>query len=92
MSASFYREMLHAIILYGSETWALLASTTKRIEGKHTEFLQMITRKTARQLGYGTWKTLGAEGVREAAGNQSAMIYIETPIAPRLPVVALCRS
>ena len=37
----------------------------------------MIAGKRENQLGYGTWETLGAEGIREAAGTQSARIYIE---------------
>ena len=49
----------------------------KRVEGTYTEFLQMITGNIARRLGDGTWETPGAEGVREAAGTQSARIYIE---------------
>ena len=45
MSASFYRAVVQAILLYGSETWVLLASMEKQIEGTHTDFLQMITGK-----------------------------------------------
>ena len=48
-----------------------------RIEVAHTEFLQMIMGKRAKRLGYGTWQTPGAEVIREAAGTQSARIYIE---------------
>ena len=50
---------------------------TKRIEGKHTEFLQIITGNIVKQLGYGTWETPWAEGIREAVGTESARIYIE---------------
>ena len=69
--------VVQAILLYGSETWVLLASMVKRIYGTHTEFLQMITGKRAKQLGDGTWETPGKEGIRESAGTQSARIYIE---------------
>ena len=31
VSASFYRAVVRAILLYGSETWVLLASIVKRI-------------------------------------------------------------
>ena len=37
----------------------------------------MIMRKRAKQLGDGTWETLGAEGIQEAVGTQLARIYIE---------------
>ena len=49
--ASFYRAVVQAIILYGSETWVLSASMAKRIEGTHMESLQMMTGKRAKQLG-----------------------------------------
>ena len=48
--ASFYRAVVHAILLYGSETWVLSESMAKRIEGNHTELLQMITGNRMKQL------------------------------------------
>ena len=55
MSEGFYRAVVQAIILYGSETWVLLSSMVNRIEGTHTEFLKIVTGKRAKRLGYGTW-------------------------------------
>ena len=77
MSEGFYRAVVQAILLYGSETWVLSASMEKRTEGTHTEFLRMITGKRVKQLGDGTWETPGAEGIREAAGTQLDRIYID---------------
>ena len=77
MSESFYRAVVHAILLYGSETWVLWASMAKRIDGMLTEFLRMITGKRTKKLGDGTWERPGVEGIQEAAGTQSARIYIE---------------
>ena len=77
VSASFYRAVVQAILLYGSVTWVLLASMSKRIEGTHTEFLRMITGKRGKQLGGGTWEAPGVEGIREALGTESDRIYIE---------------
>ena len=37
----------------------------------------MITKKIVKQLGDVTCETPGAEGIQEAAGTQSASIYIE---------------
>ena len=68
---------MQAILLYGLESWVLSASMAKSIEGTHMEFLQMITGKRTKKLGYGTWETPGAEGIREAARTQSDRIYIE---------------
>ena len=46
--ASFYRAVVQAIILYGSETWVLLASMAKKVEVTHTEFLRLVTGKLVR--------------------------------------------
>ena len=36
----FYREVVHAIILYGPETWVLLAEMENKEEGLQTGFLR----------------------------------------------------
>ena len=77
MSASFYRAVVQAIILYRSETWVLWESMAKRIEGTHMEFLRMITGKRAKKLGDGKWETPGVEGIQEASGNKPSRVYIE---------------
>ena len=41
------------------------------------DFLQLITGKTSRRLGYRTWETTGTKDVRETERTQSARIYIE---------------
>ena len=76
MSEIFYRLVVQAILLYGSETWVLLAEMDRKMEGTHTEFLWKITGKQLWWLGDGTWEMPGAEGVREAAGTQLAMTHI----------------
>ena len=68
---------MQANILNKSETWVILASMLKRLEGTNTELLQLIIGKIVRQLGYGTWETPGSEAVQEAAGTQSEKMYIE---------------
>ena len=61
---------MQAILLYALETWVLLASMEKRIEGMHTEFLKIFRGKRAKRLGDGTWETPGAEGIQEADETQ----------------------
>ena len=59
--------------------YAIIVLISKRnpwAEGTHTEFMQLITGKRGRLLGDGTWETLGAEGVQEAAGTQLDRMYI----------------
>ena len=50
VSASFYRAVVQEILLYGSETWVLLESMTKMIEGMHMDILLIIKGKRAKQL------------------------------------------
>ena len=42
----FYREVLQAVLLSGSEYWVLSSAMEKTVEGAHTGFLRQIT---------GTW-------------------------------------
>ena len=49
----------------------------KRIEGMHTEFLQMITGKRVKQLGYGIWEKQVEEGMREASRTQSDRVCMD---------------
>ena len=46
----FYREVVQAILLYGSETWVLLAEMENQVEGAYTGFLRQISGKRARRI------------------------------------------
>ena len=71
--------------MYDSETWFLLGSMAKRLDGTHTEFLKLITEKRARRLGDRTWETpwirrtrgrgnaVGKDLQREMEGNCGAV-------------------
>ena len=63
----FYRAVAQAILLYGTETWVLLAEIEKKIEGSHTGFIRHITGKQARWIVDGTWDTPRAGVVQESA-------------------------
>ena len=41
----FYRVVVQASIVYGSETWVLLTEMDRKVEGMHDEFLRKITGK-----------------------------------------------
>ena len=64
----------------------------RRLEGTHTEFLQLIMGKRERLLGDGTWEMPKLEGVQKKAGNQSERIYIERQQTTVAQCVALCPS
>ena len=63
MSETFYRAVVQAILLYGSETWVLSESMENRVEETHTDLLRLITGKRASQLGDRIWETPGSEGM-----------------------------
>ena len=44
----FYRTVVQTVLLFGAETWVLLATMTKNTEGVHMGFLRKVTGKTSR--------------------------------------------
>ena len=82
VSEIFYRMVVQAILLYGSETWVLSASMENRVEGTHTEFLRLITGKRSRRLGYGHGRRLvrkAYERQRERSWRGSTYRYGRQP-------------
>ena len=47
----YYRAVVQAVLLFGSETWVLTAEIMQNIEGVHVVFLCQITGTKARRLG-----------------------------------------
>ena len=45
VSEMFYRAVEQAVLIFGSDTWALLAKIERKVEGTHTCFLWKITGK-----------------------------------------------
>ena len=43
VAAMFYRAVVQAILLYGSEIWVILIAMERKVEGTHTELLRQIT-------------------------------------------------
>ena len=43
----FYRTVVQALLLFGSETWVLTAAMMQNLEGVHTGFLQNMMGKYA---------------------------------------------
>ena len=63
MAEMFYRAVVQAVLLYGSETWVLLAEMERKVEGTNTGFLCQVTGNRAGRLGDETGDTPRAEGV-----------------------------
>ena len=71
MSEFFYKAVVQAILLYGSETWLLLAAMERKVEGIYTEFLRQITGKRVRRVKR---RDVGdAWGIRRTGGSRNAV-------------------
>ena len=51
ISEKFYRAVVRAVILFGSETWVLTALMLQKLEGVHVIFLRQVTGMKARRMG-----------------------------------------
>ena len=51
ISEKFYRAVVQAVLLFGSETWVLTAVMMKNIKGIHVGLLWKVTGKKARRMG-----------------------------------------
>ena len=71
-----YREVVQAVLLFGSESWVLLTSMERMVEGTQTGFLRQIIGNHERRRTDGTWVAPAAEEVWESAGTQLASTYI----------------
>ena len=49
VSEMFYREVVQAVLLFGTETWVLSVTMTNTVEGVHMGFLGQVMGKTAKQ-------------------------------------------
>ena len=43
ISSKFYRTLVQAVLLFGSETWVLMEAMLQKIEGLHVGFLWQVT-------------------------------------------------
>ena len=75
MAAMLYRVVTQAVILFVSETWFLSVSMERMVDGTQTGSMIQITGKQVRRKADGARVIPKAEVVREAVGNQSAVIY-----------------
>ena len=71
-----YREVVQAVLIFGSDLQVLSAVMERMVEGTYTGFLQYITGKGAQRNPYGPWVTSVAGVVWGAVGMQLADTYI----------------
>ena len=70
--ALFYRVVIQAVLMFGSESWALLDAIMRAVDEIHVELLRHITGKRRRRQAYGSWETPVAEGLLQATEMQSS--------------------
>ena len=75
VAAMVYWVVTQAVILFGSDTWVLLAKMDITVEGTHTRFLIKITRNQERRKAYRTRSNPEVEEVREVVGTQPDKTY-----------------
>ena len=76
ISARFYRVVVQAVLLFGAETWVVLAAMLNKIKGVHVGFLRQVMEMKAQRIGDETWIKEGTDRVIQAAGTKLLMKYI----------------
>ena len=89
ISAKFYRAVIQAVLLFGSETWVLFSPMTQRLEGVHVGFLRHVTKFKAKRLRYGSWQKVAANKVLQGSRTQPLQIYLGRRHATAVEWVAL---
>ena len=66
----FYREVVQAILMYGSEMWVISVEMERKVEGTHTGFLIQVTGKRARR-----WKVVMLGRRRETPRWENDLVW-----------------
>ena len=74
--AMFYREEVQVVLLFRLDSWVLLDSMYKTVQGVHTGFFRQITGKWECHITGRMWVTPAVGGVREEMGTQLVATYI----------------
>ena len=76
VSGYFYKAIVQAVLLYGSETWVISRSQLKMLEVFHRRVARYLCRKHIRKLADGTWECPPTVEVLDEAGLHSIHEYI----------------
>ena len=72
-----YRAVVHAVLLFGAETWMLTEKIMQQLEGAHMSFLRQVTHKQATRNRGGSWRQVTEEAVIRGAGTQTLRTYVD---------------
>ena len=68
--------VVQAVLLFGLETWVLMAEMLQKLEGLHVGFLRQVTGTKTQSLGNEPWIKEGADRVLQAAGTKPLWEYL----------------
>ena len=85
----FYWAVVQVVLLFGAETWVLLATISRKLEGVHVGILRNITGQREKKQRGGTWRNEAAAKVLKEAGTHSLGAYIDKRQASMAEWVAL---
>ena len=94
----FYRGIVMAVLLYGSETWCLPEAELKALEGFHVAAARILTGMRPKQGRNGSWKYPASAEVLKKARLHTISAYIgqrRTQIARKVvgrPVMGECKE
>ena len=72
----FYKAIVQAVLLYGSETWTITDLTMKKLRSFHARVARYICNRHIRPLPDGTWHLPPTEEVLEQCGLFTIEEYI----------------
>ena len=72
----FYKAIVQAVLLYGSESWTLTESMMNKIRSFHSRIARYICKRHIRQLEDGTWEYPPTAEVLRDAGLETIDTYI----------------
>ena len=72
----FYQSIMHAGLLFGTETWILLAAMAKNLEGVHMDLLIQETGQTANRQRDDTWRIVASVRLLKEARTHTLGAYI----------------
>ena len=77
MSVIFYQAVVQAVLIFGADTWVLLAVISRNLEGVHMGFLRQIMGQKANRQREKTWRSEAEEKVLKEARTHFLGEYID---------------
>ena len=85
----FYKAIMQAVLLFGSESWCLLSANMRSLEGFHIRAVRRMTGMIPKKLSDDSWQYPDSAEVLKAACLHIAREYIQVQ---RHIVMRLCQT